>query len=56
MNFDDSVANKTYRLCIAEVVAREIFTSQPVEVSMQTPGHGDPLPALSITIDGKSKP
>ena len=29
MNFEDSVANKFYWLCIAEVLARDIFVSQP---------------------------
>lgn len=30
MNFEDSVANKIYKLCISEVLATDIFMSQPV--------------------------
>lgn len=30
MNLEDYVANKTHWLCIAEVLARDIFMSQPV--------------------------
>ena len=30
MNLEDSLANKIYWLCIAEVLARDIFMSQPV--------------------------
>jgi hypothetical protein len=30
IDFEDSVANKIYRLCIAEVLARDIFICQPV--------------------------
>ena len=30
MNFEDSATNKVYRLCLPELLARDIFMSQPV--------------------------
>jgi hypothetical protein len=52
MNFEDSVANKIYKLCISEVLATDIFMSQPV--SGLFPCRGDQqimLPVLFGLLD-----